>query len=79
MGLAPVLAAFIATIIGGLGSLSGAVLGGYLLGSLTVALQAMLPLSLRPYRDAFVFAAVVLVLILRPQGLISSRAAVERV
>jgi branched-chain amino acid transport system permease protein len=79
MGLAPVLAAFIATIIGGLGSLSGAVLGGYLLGSLTVGLQAMLPLSLRPYRDAFVFAAVVLVLILRPQGLISSRAAVERV
>jgi branched-chain amino acid transport system permease protein len=79
MGLAPVLAAFIATIIGGLGSLSGAVLGGYVLGSMTVALQATLPLSLRPYRDAFVFAAVVLVLILRPQGLISSKATVERV
>jgi branched-chain amino acid transport system permease protein len=78
MGLAPVLAAFIATIIGGLGSLSGAVLGGYLVGSMTVALQAMLPLALRPYRDAFVFAAVVLVLILRPQGLISKSGA-ERV
>jgi branched-chain amino acid transport system permease protein len=79
IGLAPVLAAFIATIIGGLGSLGGAVLGGYLLGGLTVALQAALPLSMRPYRDAFVFAAVVLVLILRPQGLIASKAPVERV
>jgi branched-chain amino acid transport system permease protein len=79
MGLAPVLAAFIATIIGGLGSLQGAVLGGYVLGSVTVALQAALPLTYRPYRDAFVFAIVVVVLILRPQGLISSRAAVDRV
>jgi branched-chain amino acid transport system permease protein len=79
MGLAPVLAAFIATIIGGLGSLSGAVLGGYVVGGLTVALQALLPLSLRPYRDAFVFGAVVLVLILRPQGLISSKSGTERV
>jgi branched-chain amino acid transport system permease protein len=75
IGLAPVLAAFIATIIGGLGSLAGAVLGGYLLGGITVALQAALPLSLRPYREAFVFAAVVVVLILRPQGLLASRAA----
>jgi branched-chain amino acid transport system permease protein len=39
----------------------------------------MLPLSLRPYRDAFVFGAVVLVLILRPQGLISSKSGTERV
>ncbi|MCP9486011.1 MAG: branched-chain amino acid ABC transporter permease [Gaiellaceae bacterium MAG52_C11] len=79
MGLTVVLAAFIATIVGGLGSLTGAVLGGYVLGALTVALQATLPLGYRPYRDAFVFAIVVLVLILRPQGLISSRAVVERV
>lgn len=79
MGLTPVLAAFIATIVGGLGSLTGAVLGGYVLGALTVALQATLPLTYRPYRDAFVFAIVVVVLIMRPQGLISSRAAVERV
>ena len=79
IGLAPVLAAFIATIIGGLGSLSGAVLGGYVLGGMTVALQAALPLSLRPYRDAFVFGLLVLVLILRPQGLIASKSAVERV
>jgi branched-chain amino acid transport system permease protein len=79
IGLAPVLAAFIATIIGGIGSLSGAVLGGYVLGALTVALQATLPLSLRPYRDAFVFGAVVIVLIMRPQGLLSTRSSQARV
>jgi branched-chain amino acid transport system permease protein len=79
IGLAPVLAAFIATIIGGIGSLGGAVLGGYVLAAFTTVLQATLPLSLRPYRDAFVFAAVVLVLILRPQGLLSSRSTATRV
>jgi branched-chain amino acid transport system permease protein len=73
MGLAPVLGAFIATIIGGLGSLSGAVLGGYLLGALTVALHVGLPPALNPYRDAFVFAAVVAILIVRPQGLLGKR------
>jgi len=73
IGIAPVLAAFIATIIGGLGSLTGAVLGGYVLGGITVALQVMLPAALSPYREAFVFAAVVAVLIVRPQGLLGSR------
>ena len=73
IGLTPVLGAFIATIIGGLGSLTGAVLGGYVLGAITVALQVLLPATLRPYREAFVFVAVVVVLILRPQGLLGSR------
>lgn len=79
MGLAPVLAAFIAVIIGGLGSLRGAVLGGYLLGTITVALQVALPLELRPYRDAFVFAAVILVLLVRPQGLLVARSEYRRI
>jgi branched-subunit amino acid ABC-type transport system permease component len=78
LGVNPVLIAFIATIVGGLGSLSGAVLGGYVIGALTVALQASLPLELRPYRDAFVFAAVLLTLILRPQGLLAPRWLVVR-
>jgi branched-chain amino acid transport system permease protein len=79
IGVAPVLAAFIATIIGGIGSLTGAVLGGYALGAVTTALQAALPLELRSYRDAFVFVVVVAVLILRPQGLLAPRAATVRV
>jgi branched-chain amino acid transport system permease protein len=79
MGTAPVLIAFIAVIIGGLGSLKGAVYGGLLLGILTVVLQVILPLSLRPYRDAFVYGVVLLVLTLRPQGLVVLRSALQRV
>ena len=43
---------------------------GSSIGALTVALQATLPLDLRPYRDAFVFAAVLALLVVRPQGLV---------
>ena len=73
MGVSLVLAAFVATIVGGLGTLSGAVLGAYVLAAITVGLQVLLPMSLRPYRDAFVFAALVLILVVRPQGLMGSR------
>ncbi|MGH3041572.1 MAG: ABC transporter permease, partial [Gaiellaceae bacterium] len=72
-GLNAVLIAFVATILGGLGSLVGAVLGGFFVGALTVALQASLPLELRSYRDAFVFAAVLAVIVFRPQGLVVAR------
>jgi branched-subunit amino acid ABC-type transport system permease component len=74
MGLTPVLLAFVATIVGGMGSLLGAVVGAMALGGLTVALQVGLPLDLKPFRDAFVFGAVLLTLVIRPQGLIVSRA-----
>ena len=73
IGAAPVLIAFVATILGGLGSLYAAALGGFFLGGLTVLLQVILPDSLAPYRDAFVYAGVILVLLVRPQGLIVVR------
>jgi branched-chain amino acid transport system permease protein len=79
MGLQPVLYAFVATVLGGMGSLLGAVLGGYLFGAVTVTLQATLPGSLASYRDAFAFGAVILILLFRPQGLIVPRSAVTRV
>jgi branched-chain amino acid transport system permease protein len=47
MGVNAVLFAFIATIVGGMGSLGGAVVCGYIVGAVTVLLQAFLPLSLR--------------------------------
>lgn len=73
MGSGPVLVAFIATILGGLGSLRGAVLGGLLLGTLTVALQTYLPFEVRPYRDAFAYALVIVVLLVRPEGLLPAK------
>lgn len=70
MGFVPVLKAFIAAVVGGLGSLPGAVAGGFLLGIIEVLLQATLPGSLAPYRDAIVLSGVIGILLIRPQGLI---------
>ncbi|MDP2738169.1 MAG: branched-chain amino acid ABC transporter permease [Pseudorhodobacter sp.] len=79
MGGAVMLMAFIATVIGGLGSLPGAVLAGFLLGAASVLMQVVLPADARPFRDAFVYGAVILVLIWRPQGLLTARGTKERV
>ena len=79
IGLSPVLIAFIATILGGLGSLPGSVLAAFTLGVLTVALEALLPVSLRPYRDAFVYGIVFTILLVRPNGLLTVKSAQVRV
>lgn len=79
MGLQLVVIAFVGTVIGGLGSLTGAALGGFLVGAATVLLQAALPPDLRVFREAFVFVAVTVILLLRPQGLIPARGLRERV
>lgn len=79
MGLSVMLVAFIATVIGGLGSLSGAVVAGFLIGGASVAMQVMLPLDARPFRDAFVYALVIAVLLWRPQGLFAPRSSKQRV
>lgn len=79
MGLQLVIIAFVGTVIGGLGSLPGAALGGFLVGAVTILLQALLPPDLRVFREAFVFVAVTLVLLFRPQGLIPARGLKERI
>jgi branched-chain amino acid transport system permease protein len=79
MGVNMVLVAFVASVIGGIGSLPGAALGGFLVGVTSVALQAYLPGDMRPYRDAFVFFLFILFLLFRPQGLLVRRADRERV
>jgi branched-chain amino acid transport system permease protein len=79
MGLQLVIIAFVGTVIGGLGSLTGAALGGFLVGAGTILAQALLPPELRVYREAFVFVAVTLILLFRPQGLIPARGLKERI
>lgn len=69
LGSRAVILGFIATVLGGLGSIGGAALGGFMIGFATVVAQIVLPPEISPFRDAFVFAAVILVLLLRPQGL----------
>jgi branched-chain amino acid transport system permease protein len=79
MGVSMVLIAFVASVIGGMGSLTGAALGGFLVGIVSVSLQAYLPVEMRPYRDAFVFLLFIAFLLWRPQGLLVRRADRERV
>lgn len=79
MGAPMMLVAFVSTVIGGLGSLGGAVLGGFLIGAVSTALQAWLPLDARAFRDAFVYLAVIALLLWRPSGLFVTGASRQRV
>lgn len=71
MGFVPILTAFVATIIGGLGTIRGSVIGGYLLGVFQVMLTAYLPDHLVVFVQAFTMLVVISFLYLRPQGLIA--------
>jgi len=69
MGFTPVLKAFIAVILGGLGGLSSAVIGGVVLGLIEVYLSAYLPEVWQPFRDALSLLLIVIVLLRWPGGL----------
>lgn len=79
MGVRPLIIGFVATILGGLGSLWGAALGGFVVGILSVALDVLLPAEARPFREAFLFALVLAILVLRPEGIVHVRTRRERV
>lgn len=79
-GFTPLLKGFVAAVIGGLGSLTGAVLGGFILAALEIFFQVTLPTENTPLYEAIVFAIVVFVLLVRPQGLLAGRGiGIERV
>ncbi|MDR0785317.1 MAG: branched-chain amino acid ABC transporter permease [Treponema sp.] len=69
MGMIPGLKCFIAAVIGGIGSIGGAVLGGLLLGFIEIMIIAFLP-TLTGYRDAFAFVLLIIVLMAKPSGLL---------
>jgi branched-chain amino acid transport system permease protein len=66
MGLTPAIKSYVILVLGGMGSIKGAVLGAILLG----LLESLGVFFLSPgYRDAYGFAVLILVLLLRPSGL----------
>ncbi|MDO9107989.1 MAG: branched-chain amino acid ABC transporter permease [Coriobacteriia bacterium] len=79
IGAAPLLIAFIATVMGGMNSLMGAVVGGFVYGLLFNVLSITLPASMVNYRDAFMFVIVILFLLFRPEGIIRGSYTEERV
>lgn len=79
IGLSPLLIAFVATVIGGMRSLTGAVVGGYVYAVLFSLISLFLPQNLLDFREAFMFMIVILILLFRPEGLIRGTYAEERV
>ncbi|NLX90669.1 MAG: branched-chain amino acid ABC transporter permease [Firmicutes bacterium] len=69
MGLMPGLKGFVAAVLGGIGRIPGAMLGGLLLGIAEVMAAAYISSQ---YRDAAAFAILILVLLFKPAGLVGS-------
>ncbi|MCX7829172.1 MAG: branched-chain amino acid ABC transporter permease [Thermanaerothrix sp.] len=72
MGIFPGFKAFIAAVIGGIGSIQGALLGGLMLGFIEIMIVAFMP-SLSGYRDAFAFVLLILILLFKPTGLMGEK------
>lgn len=77
-GIDPMLKGVLAALIGGLGSLRGAVLGGFTLGLAEVLLRTWLPDGVARLTEGFVFAIIAIFFVFRPGGLITVATA-ERV
>jgi branched-chain amino acid transport system permease protein len=73
LGFVPGLKAFVAAVIGGVGSITGAMLGGYLLGFAEVLFVGLLPPIYSSYRDAFVFIILILILLVSPTGFLGRK------
>lgn len=72
MGVMPGLKCFIAAVIGGIGNITGAVVGGFILGLGEIMLIAFLP-TLTGYRDAFSFILLIVILLVKPTGLMGEK------
>jgi branched-chain amino acid transport system permease protein len=72
MGTLPGMKAFVAAVLGGIGNIAGAAVGGLVLGLVETTVVA---LGGSTYRDAVAFAVLILILLLRPEGLLGKRIA----
>lgn len=82
MGAVVGLKAFTAAILGGIGSIPGAMLGAFILAFIEVIGTALLPILTNgaigtEYRDVFAFAILILVLLFRPAGLLGETVSEE--
>lgn len=74
MGVMPGIKCFIAAVIGGIGNIKGAVLGGFIVGLGEILLVALFP-SLTGFRDAFAFVLLIIILLIKPTGLMGEKIA----
>ena len=83
-GFVPGLKAFTAAVLGGIGNIPGAVLGGIVLGLMEAFAASYLSILTggafgAEYKDVFAFAALILILIFRPKGLLGEKVREEGV
>ena len=67
MGIMPGLKAFVAAVLGGIGNVPGAVIGGLIIGVVEAFVGGS---SFSTYRDAIAFVILILILLFRPSGLL---------
>ncbi|WP_179396032.1 ABC transporter permease subunit [Lacticaseibacillus absianus] len=67
MGMTPGIKAFVAAVVGGIGSIPGAAIGGFLIGLLETGVQAI---GLSAYKDAAVYVVLIVILVILPSGLL---------
>ncbi len=72
MGIIPGLKAFVAAVLGGIGNVGGAMIGGLILGLAEILLVAFRP-DLSGYRDAIAFGILIIILLFRPTGLFGEK------
>ena len=72
MGIIPGLKAFIAAVVGGIGSVPGAMLGGFILGMSEILFVTFFP-AMSGYRDAFVFFNLIILLLVKPDGILGKK------
>jgi len=72
MGVIPGLKAFVAAVLGGIGNITGAALGGLILGLAEVLIVAVEP-EWSGYRDAIAFFLMIIILLTRPTGILGER------
>ncbi len=77
MGFFPGIKAFTAAVLGGVGNIPGAMLGGFILGLAEALGPSLLDIPSQ-YKDVIAFTLLVLVLIFRPQGILSSQLGTEK-
>jgi branched-chain amino acid transport system permease protein len=70
MGILPGLKAFVAAVLGGIGNLPGAVLGGILIGVTETLVSGYISST---YRDAIAFTVLILILLVKPSGLLGKK------
>jgi branched-chain amino acid transport system permease protein len=75
MGMMPGIKAFVAAVLGGIGSIPGAVVGGILMGLTETLVKGYLPSQYTGYADAVAFVLLILILLVKPTGLLGRQTA----